>query len=74
MATTGLDQLLRELVAIRKSKTTQSEMARQLHVTQSTVSQFENGGARCRFDNLMRYAEVLGVTINFEIVVPEEDE
>lgn len=63
---------LSALIAVRRSRMTQAEIAEKMGVTQSTVSQFENG-MDPRLSTIRRYARVLGVSYH-HVITEEVDE
>lgn len=66
-AETRLD-LLDELVALRKSShLTQKQVAEAMETTQSTVSEFENGGEDPYLSTLQRYARAVGAKLSVHV-------
>lgn len=52
-----------------KSGMTQQEVAERLGITQSAVSQFESFGGNPRLMTIVSYAQALGISIRFTVVI-----
>ncbi len=67
MSTMHGDNLLAQLVAIRKARgLTQTALAHQLHLTPGAICNFESGRYSPNLANLTRYANAIGAKITVE--------
>jgi transcriptional regulator with XRE-family HTH domain len=69
-----MNELVQELVDLRKKKAKESsgfrqvDVAKAMGVGQPSVSEFEKGKTNPRLDTIQRYAEAIGVRIELKVV------
>lgn len=60
---------------LRKARRmSQAELAEMLHITQTSVSQWETGKTEPSFDTLVKMSEIFGVTIDYILGSDEKSE
>lgn len=66
-------QLISDLVEIRKKLgIEQADIAQKMSVSQSTISRFESGQTNPTQQTIRRYARIVGVSIEYQLVLDTE--
>ncbi len=66
-------QLISDLVEIRKKLgIEQADIAQKMSVSQSTISRFESGQTNPTQQTIRRYARIVGVSIEYQLVLDAE--
>lgn len=67
----SIARLIETLVRLREElKLTQTDVARRMETTQSSVSSFERSGGDPRLSTILRYADALGAEVRMSVVAP----